>query len=410
MLSVKRAHKLLEQHTPRCRTEIIPVAKAMGRVTAQDVRSPVSLPNFDNSAMDGFTLRASHTKGATVKHPIKLVLVGTVPAGKSSLHQLKSQTACRIMTGGMIPSGADTVLAKEDAVLENEMLVISKPLAKGKHIRWKGEEIKRGVHALAKNSVLQSGSLGFLASLGKDKIKVFQKPLVSVIVTGSELTNPGTPLKRGMIYNSNSVMMTALLAENGFAPTFAKHVKDRPEILKKAVEQAIEKSDILILTGGVSVGDYDYAKTVLRQVGFKDIFWRIAQKPGKPLYFAKKGRKLAFGLPGNPAGAFVCFYQHVYPVLRKISGHPTPYLSCVKLPITHTIKPHAKRRLFLKAKTRTIRGKMSVQTLTAQGSHMMSSLAEADCLVVVPAGDAILKKDTLVDVHLLPHHTWGRQP
>jgi molybdopterin molybdotransferase len=238
--------------------------------------------------------------------------------------------------------------------------------------------------------------------LGKDRVTVFDKPKVSLITTGNELVRPGIPLAPGQIYDSNSLMIQSALKNMGIRPLTVSRVKDNPKSLKRAVAMALRQSDVLILMGGVSVGKYDFVKDILKETGVRTIFWKVNQKPGKPLYFGKRGKTLIFGLPGNPASVFTCFYEYVFPAIRRMSGFRDPYLLRQAARVQSEVKPDRKKILFLKARAELNGGRKTVITLGRQGSHMISSLQDANCFILIPPSRKTIKRGQRVRIDLLP--------
>lgn len=403
MISFEQAKKLIEKNTKPLSAEKVFLKNALGSVLAQDIRSPLSVPSFDNSAMDGFAFRSADTSHATLERPVYLKINGTVKAGDSRRMTLKSGEAFRIMTGAMIPHGADTVIPNEAAAMRDALLTFLDPFGRGKHVRYQGEELKKGRKVLLKNVVINPGTIGFLASLGKDRIKVFGKPSVSLIATGSELVRPGLRLPHGKIYDSNSWMVSSCLEKMGLCPSFVKTLPDKPNRLRKTIGAALKKSDVVVLTGGVSAGDYDYVKTILDESDVREIFWKVNQKPGKPLYFGKQGKVLVFGLPGNPAAVFTSFYEYVFPVLRRMMGFRPPYLQNDRIPLVSDVTPDRSRTLFLKARTILKNKRRSAVPLKHQGSHMISSLCQTDSFIVASPSDRPFRKGQKINVHYLPY-------
>ena len=285
------------------------------------------------------------------------------------------------MTGAPLPRGADTVIAQEDALVEGDMLRFDSSAVVGRHVRRRGEEIQKGAMVLSKGHVINPGSVACLAAVGRDQVRVIRKPAVAVITTGDETVPPGKQLRDGQIFDSNSAMMIAILEDMGIKP-YHRRVKDQPRMMANAAKAALKNHDVVIFVGGVSVGAKDFLRPVLGKEGVKEIFWRVSQKPGKPLYFGTKGKRLVFGLPGNPASAFTCFYVYVYPALRRLSGVSRPALYRSGRTASEAIKADAKKWRFLKAAA----DEDEVTPLGYQGSHMITSLAQANSFIVVPPG------------------------
>ncbi len=402
MISFGEAQHLMERNIPRSKKKTVRIQDALGFVLAENIRAPIDLPVADNSAMDGFVLRSKETRRAQKGKPVPLRISGDIKAGDARQRTVKALETCRIMTGAFIPAGTDTVMPKEEATVEGDFLVIDRFIPSGRHIRYQGEEIARGRKVLEKGSLIHPATIGILAMLGKDKVTVFEKPRVWLITTGNELVRPGMPLGPGQIYDSNSLMIRSALEKMGIHPLKVSRIKDNPSTLQRAVGMALRQSDVLILMGGVSVGKYDYVKDILKAAGVRTIFWKVGQKPGKPLYFGKRGKTLIFGLPGNPASVFTCFYEYVFPVLRRMFCFRSPYLQRESAKMGTAVKPDQKKILFLKAKV-TDKGKeKTVFPLGRQGSHMISSLQNSNCFIVIPPSRRTVKKGQKVRVDLIP--------
>ncbi len=395
MITVKQAKQLIQKNVPQPLRKIVSLKEALGLVLAKDISSPFPLPLYDNSAMDGFVLNSKNTLTATKLAPIKLKLGLPIKAGDTKRRMLDKFSATPIMTGAVIPGGADTVLMKEYAEIKEGYLIFKAPYKNNRHIRYRGEEVEKGEVLLSKNEVIHSGTMGVLASIGKGQVPIFKAPQISLMATGTELVSPGKPLRFGKIYDSNSTMIRSALNQMGIHSVDVTRSSDRLELLNQRVKQALNQSDMLILMGGVSVGDYDFVKDVLNHLGVKTIFWKVSQKPGKPIYFGKKGKKLIFGLPGNPASVFTCFYEYVYPAIRQWMGFSKTELPKKKLSLGTEVKGDPFKTIFLKG--RIVENK--VQLLSKQGSHMLSSLADAHCFIVLPPRQRVYKKNEIVEVH-----------
>jgi molybdopterin molybdotransferase len=399
MISVDQAEKLLRGNVPAVRSGSLPLCDSAGSVLAEDFRAPVDWPHFDNSAMDGFALRFRDSLAASAENPARLKIQGSLRAGDTRPRELKRGHAFRIMTGAKMPAGADSVLALENASETGGFLILRGPVRPGAHVRKAGEDIKKGKKILRKYAVIHPGTVGLLASLGVSKLRVFLKPRVSVLTTGDELVRPGRAIKPGQIYDSNRWMLSVALKAAGYPSFFQKRIADRPAALNKAVRNALQRSEVLILTGGVSAGDYDFVKRILSSLGVRTVFWKVNQKPGKPLYFGKAGSRLVFGLPGNPGAVFTCFYEYVIPALRRMAGFRDAG------PVGKTFGPGRgfafaaqDRFLFLRARYAWMNGGARVKVLPHQGSHMMSSLSETNAFVRVPPRAGGKRKQFRVDL------------
>ena len=402
MITYLEAQKKIVQHARALPAWKKAVQESIGCVIASDLRSPISLPCFDNSAMDGFALRAAETESVSVKNPARLEICGSIRAGLSGRRVLKYGKVFKIMTGAPMPAGADAVLEKEKAFIRNGFLVIAEPVQKDRHVRYHGEEISKGSCINLRDAEVTPGVVGFLSSLGVGQVFVHEKPRVSLIATGDELISCGKKLGHGQIYDSNTPMLLTALKSLTITPELVKRIADRKRTLKAALSKSVQQSDIVILTGGVSVGDYDHVKELFSELGVKSIFWKVRQKPGKPVFFGKKGRVLVFGLPGNPASAHACFYQYVYPAIRRLMGHSEVFLPEEKITLKHSVRPDREKTLFLKASLDRSLGGPCCEALGHQGSHMLSSLCRTDGFIVVPPGNKTLTKGQKIQFQYLP--------
>ena len=379
----------------------MPLAAALGCVLAEELRSPFALPVFDNSAMDGFAFLSQSTDKATRENPVRLSVHGTTKAG-GLCHPVQAREARRIMTGAPIPKGADTVMVQEKAEMDGHELIFREPFPKARNIRYQGEELKKGKRVLAAGTVLNPATVGIFSGFGLACAPIYKKPHVALIATGSELTQPGKALLPGKIYDSNSPMVAAALNQMNIRPLFLKRTADRPGAIKAVAALALRSCDFVIFMGGLSAGDTDYVKPVLSQLGVREIFWKVRQKPGKPLYFGKKDNTVVFGLPGNPASVFTCFYEYVYPALRRFMGFPNPYLEAENIALEKSVQGDEEKSLFLKARVQLSGCGRVVSSLHAQASHMLSSLHEANGILAIPPKRSF-KKGEKAPVHFLPY-------
>lgn len=406
MISPAQAKALIGQYAVTPRTEEIQLSQCFESVLAVDIAALFPMPIANNSAMDGYVVRTRDVAKASVNRPVLLKIAGTLKAGDSVRFRVAARTACRIMTGAFIPQGGDAVIPKEDAVLRGSLLSVSCPVSARQHIRCRGEEVRKGHRLLRKGAILNPAAVGILASFGYASVRVYRKPKVVVITTGSELVAPGEKLNRGKIYDSNSWMIRAALSQMGVEPFRVFTLRDEIKLVRSTIRRSLHECDYLLLLGGVSVGDYDVTKDALKEEGVKTIFWKVSQKPGKPLFLGRKGEKIIFGLPGNPAAVFTCFYEYVYPALLQTMGYISPNLNQKTVRVEGPVPADPRRYLFLKAKMSN--GKSSQAPfaciLPHQGSHMLSSLAETEGFLRVPAGESLRKKQKRFQMDLLPYN------
>lgn len=403
MISVEEARSLIARHAPRPAADTLPLFEALGCVLAEDVKSPIPMPSFDNSAMDGFAFRSEDTRFAMPESPVYLPVKRTVRAGDTRQVHVERGQAVRIMTGARMPEGADVVLPVECSKLDSlGRLIVKKTWPSGHNIRLCGEELKKNDTVLRKGALVTPPVVGILSSLGKNAVKVFPKPRVSVIATGSELVKAGKKIVPGKIYDSNLPMVRAALLQSGIHPVFTTRLGDSKIQTERVLIHAFNISDVVILTGGVSAGETDHVKPALKKLRTRSIFWKVSQKPGKPLYFGKKGRTLVFGLPGNPAAVFVCFYEYVYPALRRFMNYKNPDLREEFLPLDGPVKTDPEKTLFLKAAVNGSGPQQQASSLPKQASHMISSLAQTRGILVVPKSAAGLERGQTALFHALP--------
>ena len=390
MISVKEAIVKIKDNTKKSKTHALSINDALNHVLAEDIHSQINMPPFDQSAMDGYAL---HMHDSSVYE-----LIGETKAGDTSAYTLKSGQAIRIFTGGMVPAGADAVAKQEIVTKTEQKISINEAVSPQANIRPMGEQIKQGDHAFSKGTLLNAGAVGYLATLGRTHVEVYQRPQITIIATGNELTKPGQPLEGGKIYESNTFMLKAALQGTGFDAKI-QTVHDDYTATRNTIEQALNVSDLLILTGGISVGDYDFVGDALDEIGVQNIFYKVKQKPGKPLYFGKKEDKMIFALPGNPAAALSCFYVYVLSALNQIMGKENSELRTAKLKLKTPYRKSANLTHFLKAHMHN----GEVEILPAQSSAMLSSFIQANCIIVAEEGKEEWNANDTVDALILPH-------
>jgi len=365
------------------------VEDALDHVLANNILSPINMPPFAQSAMDGYAVNDSGSH---------FEVVAEIQAGDSAAGiKLEKGQASRIFTGAMVPKGVFAVVKQEDVERTNNNIVITHPVKEMQNIRPLGEQIEKSEVALKQGTVVSAGSAGFLYTLGIDTIDIIRKPKVVIIATGNELIPPGQELTPGKIYESNTYTIKTALRKIG-VDAVIKTVKDDYESTKEIIKASIEESDLLITTGGISVGDYDYVGKAFLDLGVESIFYKVKQKPGKPIFFGKKGETAIFGLPGNPAAALSCFYLYVTPAIRKMSGFTDLFLEKRTLKITSSYKKTKNLSHFLKARY----FEDEVTILNAQSSAMLSSFAEANCLVHMIEEQESWEAGDEVNAYVLP--------
>lgn len=392
-IEVSEAQKLIRENIKSPNPVKVSISAAAGLILAEDIYSLTDVPPFNQSSMDGYALDyAGWKKNNTLK------IEGLAQAGLAEQSPLQANNTCRIFTGAAVPPGADTVVMQEKVDIQDGKLIIKDSnLIAGQNVRIQGSEAKKGELALEKGFLLNASAIGFLAGLGIHELMVYPRPTVSIILTGNELQQPGLPLSYGQVYESNSYALSAAIRELGILNVDVFSAEDDLKILTEVLAIAIEQSNLVLLTGGVSVGDYDFVIRAAKANGVEQIFHKIRQKPGKPIYFGKKGTKYIFGLPGNPASVLTCFYEYVYPAIGLLSKREKDLIRMNAILETDIKKP-AGLTQFLKA---YFDGK-TVKDLKAQESFRLSSFAKANCLIKLDEDRTEYKAGEEVEIHILP--------
>ncbi|MCG3147403.1 MAG: Molybdopterin molybdenumtransferase [Verrucomicrobiae bacterium] len=368
------------------------LSAAAGCVLAADVVSPGNLPPWDNSAMDGYAVRAADVSSASQNNPLHLRVTGAVAAGQAAAVPVEPLTCQRIFTGAPLPPGADAVVMQEDTRSHPEGFVaILEAVEVGENIRRVGEDVPAGVVVLPAGTVLGPGQAALAAALGFAELEVHPRPRVGVLVTGAELVEPGRPLQVGQIYDSNSFAIAGWLRAAGCEPVELGIADDTKEDLAEKIDYALSECDALITVGGVSVGEYDLVKAVLEELGCHQSFWKVNMKPGKPFVFGTRGRQLIFGLPGNPVSAAVTFLILARPALLKLRGVTDVELPAVSAVVEEDFVNRGERPHFMRGRLERRDGHWQVRPLAQQGSHMLTSLAKANCLVEVAEASTITR-------------------
>lgn len=378
LLAVEEAlERVLERVRPLA-SETVPLAQAAGRVLAADARAATDLPPFASSAMDGYALRASDTPGTL---PVAL----RVAAGSPATEALPEQAAASIATGGVVPEGADTVVPIENAGEANGRVEIPGAASPGAHIRPRGGDVRAGQTVVEAGQRLGAAQIGALAAAGIPEVECALRPSVAVLATGSELRSPGEALEPGQIYESNRVLIATVLASAGALVEQLPVVADEPDAHGRALARGLE-GDVLVTSGGVSVGPHDLVRKTADELGVEEVFWGVAVKPGKPLSFGVRGGTLVFGLPGNPVSSLVGVLLFVRPAVLALQGlaHPGPELEAGRT--TAALRRNDARDEFLRARRRFEQDGVVLEPVSGQESHMIVRAAVADALVHVPRG------------------------
>lgn len=402
MLSVSEAQKKILGLEVKVKTKKVPILDSLGLVLAEDVISDDDIPIYDNAAVDGYAVRAKDIKGADYSYPVKLKLVKEdIPAGKVPKIKLELGYCMSIMTGAPIPEGCSCVVMKEDTEREGSDVLVFKEGKEGENIRYRGEDIKEGDVVLKKSKKIYPSDIGVMASVGISEVLVYLPPVVGIITTGSELADTKDKLEIGKVRDSNNYSLSAQVKEIGAIYKRYGIVADEKTILKKKILAALSECDVLLLSGGVSVGDYDYVKDVLDEIGANLIFWRVNQKPGKPLAFLIYKDKPIFGLPGNPVSVMVCFEMYVRPLVRKMMGYRDLFRNKVMAKALHDFKHKKGRTNFARVIVEKKGGRYFIESTGMQGSGILTSMVKADGIAVFPESIGDIKRDSHVEVFLL---------
>jgi len=392
MISVDEALNHINSAKVHLTPEIVPLSKSTNKILAEDIISPINMPPFRQSAMDGYAL--------IINNHEHYQLVAESKAGDALTQAIKEGECMRIFTGAMVPKGANTVVAQENTKKEGSRIRLSKIPKQGANIRPIGEQVEKGDLVMKKGQKLNPASIGFLAGLGFTEVSVYKIPKVSIVVTGNELQKPGSKLQKGKIYESNAIMLEMALKNIGITNIEIFRTKDDIAQTKNTLQEALEKADVLLISGGISVGDYDFVKEALLDNQVEEIFYKVWQKPGKPLWFGKKRNKYIFALPGNPASAMTSFYIYVTPLLNKISGHKISHLKRVEAKTTTGFKNKNGKGLFLKAR---LNPDKTVDILDGQQSSMLHTYATSNVLAYIPPHKSEIQKDDIIECIKLPY-------
>jgi len=401
MITVKEALEHILGSVAPLGFEKTDILSARGRVIGEDIRAPRDIPPKDNSAMDGYAVRAEDTSGAGSESPVLLKVVEDIPAGHTPRKRVGPGEAARIMTGALIPEGADTVVMVEETTCDDAGVRISASAPLGNHIRYAGEDIAAGDLVIHAGTVLRPAEIGMLAALGRSSVKVCRRPLVAIIPTGDELVDiDDAATSPGKIVSSNSYSLAAQVVECGGIPLQLGIAKDTREDLTEKFRAAL-RADVIVSSAGVSVGDYDFVKDVMEDVGITIEFWRVAERPGKPMTFGTREGVPVFGLPGNPVSSMITFEEYVRPAILKMTGHRNIFRRTVRATLTHDIEKKQGLRYFFRSRVQRQGDGFAVEITGAQGSGILNSMVLANGIMVIPEDVDFVKAGTEVMVQLI---------
>lgn len=392
MISIQEAQQIIHNNTStNSKITTLKLTKSLGYYIAKDVLSDINMPPFRQSAMDGYAVNL-HDK------PV-YNLIDEVKAGDNANPVLQIGDAVRIFTGAPVPDTANAIVIQEHTTIEQSQLTTHQPILPNANIRPLGEQIKTGDIAIKKGHKITPATIGYLASLGMTHIEVYEAPKMAIVVTGNELVPPGATLAYGQIYESNAAMLSATLASLGYNNFSIHSVKDDYDSTEALLKEVLDNNDFVLISGGISVGDYDFVGKALLNLGVEQLFYKIKQKPGKPLFFGKKEQHYVFALPGNPASALSCFYMYVFSALEKFSGHINPQVQKVMAPSQTVFHKKGDRPQFLKA----IYHNNEVTILEGQASSMLHTFALANALAYIPEAVNTVHEGDLITTYLLPN-------
>ncbi len=377
--------------------EEVALAAVDGRVLAEDIRAPFDLPHWDNSAMDGFAVRAADCVAG-----VRLEVIGTIAAGDREVVDVRPGTAVQILTGARMPPGGDAVIPFEVVDEVDGTIRVRGPVAPGDHVRLRGGDMRTGDACLRAGTIVGPPEVAVLASIGRVAVRVHRRPRVAILSTGNELVAPGEPLPPGAIYDSNASMLAAATARAGGVPVLLGVAPDEPDELRELLRTGLE-ADVLLTSAGVSTGERDLVRETLAELGAAERFYKVDIQPGRPFACAFAGATCILSLPGNPVAALLTFETLVRPALRRLSGVPIPAGPPARARLTHEIRPRVDRLTLVRVVVEDGPDGLLAGSAGRQATGFVSTLANADAIALVPPGEDVLPAGTLVDIHFLRH-------
>lgn len=384
MISIDEAQTQIRQYRLQRQTASIPITESTGKHLAREITAPFDPPRFDNSAMDGYAVRWGDVKSVERGGEVELTVAGESSAGGPWNGKVARGQAVRINTGAEVPDGADTVIPVEHCTVKSSTVLITEIRKKGDHIRQRGEEFQQGDRLLEAGTKVNPAVAGLLASVGKNSVACYRAPRIALMVTGSELVVTGDqPLKKGQIYDSNRPMLYSYLKQSYAEDIKTVRVQDYFAAIRNAIAEASEQSGMIITTGGVSVGPHDHIPRAAEEAGFQPVFHHVAQKPGKPFFFATSNDTLFFGLPGNPVSAFMTFTWYIYPELCYYLGNDQPFTK-IRARLNYPVTNERERSVMMRMRHISQKEAPEIASVARQGSHMLQALTQAKGFVIVP--------------------------
>ncbi len=399
-ISINEALAAIQQHLPKRRVISVPLLQAVDAVLAEPMVAPEPSPRYTNSAMDGYAVRYEDVATASAETPVTLTIIGESQAGVPFEGTVQPGSAVAISTGAMLPEGTDTVVPVEDVVVSGNQVTIQQSVKRHQHVRFRGEEFEAGTELIPSGTHLGATHIALLASLGKVDVPVFAPLRVAILVTGSELVPPHEEPLPHQIRESNGVMLHAAVERSGGLVVFRDIVPDDPKHTLQALTEAMAQADVILFSGGVSMGPHDHVKSATLQAGFEPVFWRVKQKPGKPLFFAVRGDQMVFGLPGNPVSAFMTYTYYVHPILQHARGLAFDWPRR-QVTLTAPLENPLKRAHFMRLRVYQQNGEWRGEPLKKQGSHMLTTVAHAGGFVKLEVGERHQAGET-IEIFLFP--------
>lgn len=396
------ARELLLELAVRMGTERVPLAEAEGRILAEAVCARQDVPPFDRSPYDGYAFRAEDTRQADKSHPATLRILEEIPAGSMWTQTVTGGTAAKILTGAPIPSGADAVVKFEETVFDEKTVSIFAPFSEGENVVLRGEDVHAGDHLAAAGTVIDCALMGTLAAQNIAEPLVYRVPRVGILTSGSELVEPGSELRGGQIVNTNRYTLAGAVRHAGAVPVYCGAPEDDPTVIAEMMDKALNECDMLLTTGGVSVGDYDFTPDAMERAGVDIRIRTLKLKPGGASAYGVRGGKLVCGLSGNPASAMINFYAVVLPALRKLMGWAEPRLTEITVSLGSDFGKKSPKTRLIRGRLRLENGEAVMEVSREQGNGVLHSLVGCDILAEIPAGSDRLPAGTRLSAWLIP--------
>ena len=404
MITFNEAIGIIEKAVTRSPAVFYPPRACIGSILAAPVTAPWDMPLHTNSSMDGYAVRADDTADAGPGSPVRLRMIATIAAGEIPDMVIMPGTCAAIMTGALVPEGADAVVKIEDTERNGDSISIMHPVNRGDYIRKQGEEAGLGTELIPAGMPITAAAAGLAESLGIPELSVYAAPRAALVITGNEIVPPGTPPAPGMIPDAAGPALRAAIEHDGLPVTFCEYARDDTDMLKACIQQALEQADVVLVVGGASMGEFDLVQDVLRTLNVREAFWRAAIKPGKPIWFGMRGPKAVFNLPGNPVSALVTYYLFVRYYCRRVTGWPADQAGLLRLHarLTRAITKDTPRLEFVRGTVRSRTAGYEASPIELRGSGMLSGLATANCLIEFPLDRERLDAWESVVVQMLP--------